>query len=198
MTKGVGGPKLIWAIPRKTERFSQRIFPRANTCRCQTARCPVDVGIRSYERARSTLSSSCCSIHFLCKNFNLHLELLGNFFGVIQTGCYVGSDLTALYCIHTTKSQNFLFHCPHEINRNNQTFKYKIYILDSLSTNFSSFEACPCSLFCKSMFKLRSTAFTMFFIINRRGRRTIETLMDQLNRTIPLTVILLMAHKETT
>ena len=87
------------------------------------------------------------------------------FFGVIQTGCYVGSDLTALHCIHTTKSQKFLFHCPHEINRNNQTFKYKIYILDSLSTNFSSFEACPCSLFCKSMFKLRSTAFTMYFII---------------------------------
>ena len=124
MTEGAGGSKSIWAIPRKTKRFSQRVFLRTITCRCQTARCPVDVGIRSYERARSTPSSSCCSFHFLCKNCNLHLELLSNFFGVIQTGCYVGSDLTALHCIHTTKSQNLLFHCPHEINRNNQTFKY--------------------------------------------------------------------------
>ena len=44
---------------------------------------------------------------------------------------YVGSGLTALYCIHTTKSQKFLFYCPHEINRNNLTFKYEMY-LDSL------------------------------------------------------------------
>ena len=132
MTEGAGGSKSIWAIPRKTKRFSQRVFLRTITCRCQTVRCQVDVGIRSYERAGSTLSSSCCSFHFFCKNCKLHLESLGNFFGVIQTGCYVGSDLTALHCIHTTKSQNFLFHCPHEINRNNQTFKYKMYILDSL------------------------------------------------------------------
>ena len=33
---------------------------------------------------------------------------------------------------------------------------------------------------------------------NCRGRRTIETLMGPLNRTIPLTVILLIARKETT